>query len=133
METFHFSNSDIDLACERVGEFLAKSGVERREALRIKLTFEEVLLEYQAKFGEETTYKLKCTRRLSAIKVEIEVTGEGFNPLEKESDGGGLINGLLAGIGLAPTYSYSLQRKSRCRAHSRCSWLSFFRLLQSFC
>ena len=39
-------------------------------------------------------------------KVEIEVTGEGFNPLEKESDGGGLINGLLAGIGLAPTYSY---------------------------
>ena len=106
METFHFLNSDIDLACERVGEFLAKSGVERREALRIKLTFEEVLLEYQAKFGEETTYKLKCTRRLSAIKVEIEVTGEGFNPLEKESDGGGLINGLLAGIGLAPTYSY---------------------------
>ena len=106
METFHFSNSDIDLACERVGEFLAKSGVERREALRIKLTFEEVLLEYQAKFGEETTYKLKCTRRLSAIKVEIEVAGEGFNPLEKGSDDGGLINGLLAGIGLAPTYSY---------------------------
>ena len=106
METFHFSNSDIDLACERVGEFLAGSGVERREALRIKLTFEEVLLEYQAKFGEETTYKLKCTRRLSAIKVEIEVAGEGFNPLEKGSDDGGLINGLLAGIGLAPTYSY---------------------------
>ena len=106
METFRFSNSDIDLACERVGEFLAKSGVERREALRIKLTFEEVLLEYQAKFGEETTYKLKCTRRLSAIKVEIEVAGEGFNPLEKGSDDGGLINGLLAGIGLAPTYSY---------------------------
>jgi len=106
LETFHFSNSDIDLACERVGEFLAGSGVERREALRIKLTFEEVLLEYQAKFGEETTYKLKCTRRLSAIKVEIEVVGEGFNPLEKGSDDGGLINGLLAGIGLAPTYSY---------------------------
>ena len=106
METFNFSNSNIDLACEEVGKFLASAGVDRREALRIKLTFEEVLLEYQAKFGEETTYKLKCTRRLSAIKVEIEVTGEGFNPLEKESDGGGLINGLLAGIGLAPTYSY---------------------------
>ena len=106
METFHFSNSDIDLACERVGEFLARSGVERREALRIKLTFEEVLLEYQAKFGEETTCKLKCTRRLSAIKVEIEVAGEGFNPLAKGNDDGGLINGLLAGIGLAPTYSY---------------------------
>ena len=106
MESFNFSNSNIDLSCEQVGEFLATSGVDRREALRQRLTFEEVLLEYQAKFGEEATYKLKCTRRLSAIKVEIEVAGEGFNPLEKGSDDGGLINGLLAGIGLAPTYSY---------------------------
>ena len=106
MERYNFSNNNIDLACEQVGKFLAKSGVERREALRIKLTLEEVLLEYQAKFGEETTYKLKCTRRLSAIKVEIEVTGEGFNPLEKEDADSAVINGLLAGIGLAPTYSY---------------------------
>ena len=106
MAIFNFSNSNIDLACEKVGEFLSKSGVDRREALRIKLTFEEVLLEYQAKFGEETTYKLKCTKRLSAIRVEIEVHGDGFNPLEKESDDGALINGLLAGIGLAPTYIY---------------------------
>lgn len=106
METFNFSNSNINLACERVGEFLAKSGVDRREALRIKLTFEEILLEYQAQFGEEKNYKLKCTKRLSAIKVEIEVRGEGFNSLEKESGDGALIHGLLAGIGLAPTYSY---------------------------
>jgi len=106
LETFRFSNSDIALACEKVGEFLAESGVERREALRIKLTFEEVLLEYQSKFGEAAACKLKCTKRLSAIRVEIEVLGESFHPLEKESDDGALINGLLAGIGLAPTYSY---------------------------
>ena len=106
METFNFSNSDIDLACEEVGKFLASEGVDRREALRLKLTFEEVLLEYQSKFGEDATYKLKCTRRLSAIRVEIEVPGEGFNPLEKEDADSAVINGLLAGIGLAPTYSY---------------------------
>lgn len=106
MEQFDFSNSNIDLACEKVGEFLISSGVDRREVLRIKLTFEEVLLEYQAKFGIDATYKLKCTKRFSAIRVEIEVLGEGFNPLERESDDGALINGLLAGIGLAPSYSY---------------------------
>ena len=106
METFNFSNSQIDLACEGVGDFLAKSGVDRRETLRLKLTLEETLLEYQAKFGEERTYKLKCTKRLSSIRVEIEVSGESFNPLEKEGDDGALINGLLAGIGLAATYSY---------------------------
>ena len=106
MEQLNFSNSSIDLACDQVGEFLAKAGVDRREALRIKLTFEEVLLEYQAKFGIDATYKLKLTKRFSAIRVEIEVVGENFNPLEKESYDGALINGLLAGIGLAPAYNY---------------------------
>ena len=67
METFHLSNSDIDLACEEVGAFLSKAGVDRREALRIKLTLEEVLLEYQARFGEEVTFKTKLLKRLSAI------------------------------------------------------------------
>ena len=106
MEQLDFSNSSIDLACEQVGEFLTKAGVDRREVLRIKLTFEEVLLEYQAKFGVDATYKLKCTKRFSAIRVEMEVAGKNFNPLEKESEDGALVNGILAGIGLAPTHSY---------------------------
>ena len=75
METFNFSNSNIDLACEEVGKFLASAGVDRREALRLKLTFEEVLLEYQSKFGEDATYKLKCIKRFSAIRVEMTVQG----------------------------------------------------------
>ena len=106
METFNFSNSEIDRASEFVSKFLEKVGVERREALGIKLTFEDVLLEYQSKFGEDATYNLKCTKRLSAIKVEIEVVGEAFNPLKNESDGEALISGLLASIGLAPTYNF---------------------------
>lgn len=106
METLHFSNSSIDLACEEVGNFLSKAGVDRREALRIKLTFEEVLLEYQDRFGVDATYRLKCINRLSAIRIEIEVSGEQFNPLEIENDDRALINGLLAGIGLAPSYIY---------------------------
>ena len=76
LEAFNFSNSNIDLACEEVGKFLASAGVDRREALRLKLTFEEVLLEYQSKFGEDATYKLKCIKRFSAIRVEITVQGE---------------------------------------------------------
>ena len=106
MKQYNFSNSNIDLACEDVGVFLASAGVERREALRIKLTLEEILLEYQAKFGEDATYKLKYKKRLSAIKVELEISGESFNPFENENENNILINGLLAGIGLAPTHSY---------------------------
>ena len=59
MKETNFSNSNIDLACEEVGKFLSTAGVERREALRTKLTFEEALLEYQARFGEEAIFKVK--------------------------------------------------------------------------
>ena len=106
MATFYLSNSDIGLACEEVGRFLAKVGVDRREALRIKLTFEEVLLEYQAKFGEETSFNARLSKRFSSIKVEIVVGGESFDPLAKPGEEDDVIRGLLAGIGLAPTWSY---------------------------
>ena len=55
------------------------------------------MLEYQKKFGYAETYKLRCTKRLSAIKVEIEVSGESFNSLKNYSDDE-LINGLLTDI-----------------------------------
>ena len=106
MEQFNFSNSNIDTVSESVGEFLARAGVERREALRIRLTLEEALLEYQARLGEEAKCRIKCSKRLSAVKVEIEVSGECFNPLENGNEDNTVINGLLAGLGLAPTHSY---------------------------
>ena len=106
MEILNFSNSNIDLACEEVGKFLASSGVERREALRIKLTFEEVLLEYQSELGEEAVFQLRCVKRFSAIRVEIIVPGKAFDPLDKTDEEKGVIQGLLAGMGLAPTWNY---------------------------
>ena len=106
METFQFSNSNIDLACEEVGKFLEKAGVERREALRSRLMFEEILLEYQTKFGEEATFGIRLAKRLFSIKVELIVEGASHNALVKNSDENDVIQGLLAGAGLAPTWSY---------------------------
>lgn len=107
MEQFNFSNADIDIACDKVGKFLEKAGVERREALRTKLSFEETLLEYQAKFGENALFDVRCTKRFPAIKVEIIVKGECFNPLDKQDgEEDEIIHGILGSIGLAPTWSY---------------------------
>ena len=105
METFNFSNSNIDLACEDVGIFLSSVGVEKREALRIKLTLEELLLEYQEKFGEEASFKVRCVKRFLTLKVELIVEGSVYNPLEKD-EGENAIYGILARIGLAPSYGY---------------------------
>ena len=106
MEQYHFSNSHIDLASEEVGHFLARVGVERREALRTKLMLEEVLLEYQTRFGEDAAFRLRLVKRLMSIKIEIIVEGESYNALIKDSDDIEVIHGLLAGIGLAPAWSY---------------------------
>ena len=105
MEQLDFSNSNIDLTCEDVGVFLTSVGVEKREALRIKLTLEEILLDYQAKFGKEATFKVRCVKRLLTIKVELIVAGRVYNPLEKDEEENA-INGILAGIGLVPSYGY---------------------------
>ena len=106
MKESNFSNSNIDLACEEVGNFLAKIGVERREALRTKLTFEEALLEYQAKFGEEAIFKVRLVKRFSSVRVEVVVEGESYDPFDKPGEEDDVIRSLLAGIGLAPTWSY---------------------------
>lgn len=100
------SNSNIDLTCEEVGNFLASAGVERREALHMKLTFEEVLLEYQEKFGEQALFKVRCIKRFPSIRVEIVVPGDAYDPLNKEGEDDAVIQSLLARIGLAPTWSY---------------------------
>jgi len=105
LEQLDFSNSNIDLTCEDVGAFLTSVGVEKREALRIKLTLEEILLDYQAKFGKEATFNVRCVKRLLTIKVELIVAGRVYNPLEKDEEENA-INGILAGIGLAPSYGY---------------------------
>ena len=60
LEQLNFSNSNIDLACEDVGGFLISVGVERREVLRIKLTLEEILLEYRDRFGEDACFRVRC-------------------------------------------------------------------------
>ena len=106
MELSRFLNTNIDLACEETGTFLASAGVERREALRIKLTLEEALLQYQEKFGTDAGFSLRLVKRLSSIRVELIVPGESYDALGSDREEDDVIRGLLAGVGLAPAWSY---------------------------
>lgn len=106
MEQYRLTNSDINLTCKKIGMFLEKCGVERQEMLRAKLTFEELLLEYQSKFGQEANFKLRCINRFLSARVEILIAGESYNPLSQENEENDLAQSILARIGLAPTWNY---------------------------
>ena len=106
MEQYIFSNSSIDQACELVGKFLSAADVERREALRIRLTLEEALLQYQEKYGEDASFGLRLVKRLSSIRVELIVPGESYDALGNNVEEDEVIRGLLTGVGLAPAWSY---------------------------
>ena len=106
MEKYVFSNAQIDQASQQVEKMLASYGVERREALRIKLTFEEVLLEYQEKLGAEALFRVRFSNRCSTIRVEIIVEGDAFDPMNKSEQEADVLRGLLAGLGLAPAWTY---------------------------
>ena len=112
MEKYVFSNTQINLACQQVEKSLIAYGVEYREALRIKLTFEEVLLEYQASLGEEASFWVRCSSRFSAIRVEVTVPGEPFDPMARAEEDATVMQELLAGLGLAPTWSYKHGKNS---------------------
>ncbi|MBR5316581.1 MAG: cation:dicarboxylase symporter family transporter [Lachnospiraceae bacterium] len=106
MAQYRFLNSNIDLACEEIDKFLLSADVEQREALRIKFTFEEVLLKYQEKLGEDASFKVRFIKWLSSIKIEIIVEGESYDVFDIEGEEDDVIQGLLAGIGLAPVWNY---------------------------
>ena len=112
MDKYIFSNEQIDQACQQVEKALVAYGVERREALRIKLTFEEVLLEYQNKFGVDALFWVRCSSRFSAIRVEITVPGGSFDPMDKAEEDASVMRELLAGLGLAPTWNYKNGKNS---------------------
>ena len=96
----------MEQACEEVWNFLISSGVERREALQSKFSFEGVLQEYREKFGSESVFQFRLIKRLSAIKVELIVHGEAYNPLDKSSDDSEEMSELPASIGLVPSWNY---------------------------
>lgn len=105
------SREHIDMLSEQVFEILTTQiKLDRKEALRLRLSVEEVLLMWRDTMGEEQELELRYGKRLGRPFIELSLEGERFNPYkklkEKElGDGEGTQN-MLAFYGLAPSYAY---------------------------
>lgn len=105
MNSYIFTNENIDKASEDIGGFLSSINVEQRESISIKLYFEEVLLEYQKRLGMDNAFSLKFQTRLGTSKIELTVPGESYDPFSNDSEAAFSMR-LLSGIGLVPSWSY---------------------------
>ena len=101
------TNESVDIISELVSVFLKDLNMEAKNCQRIRIFVEEILLDWQAHFSDQTTCKIRMGKRLQRPFIHLEIEGDSCNPLEKNTEEfGDYRNRLLANMGLAPTFSY---------------------------
>lgn len=106
MELFYLSAESIMTATEKVFTFLSEHGIDRRDALRLQLAAEEVLLTYQQKFGEDTPFELYMEKRLKTPRIILRVTGNSCDPFGNLSEDDRVMRNLMENMGTVPVWTY---------------------------
>ena len=107
LREYLLTNQAVDEASDQVAAFLEKLKTERKNLLRLKLLTEELLLDWQEHFSESAVFTLKMGKRFGRPYIQLELEGERYNALDKDTeDFGEYRNRLMANMGLAPVYSY---------------------------
>ncbi len=108
--SFFLESEQIDIASEKIIDYLTEIGLERKEALRIKFSAEEILLSWQNHFGKMCGVQLSCYSRLGQQMITLKLDGEPYDPLNKEDEDdqyGEWSQKLLSSLKTTPLYSYS--------------------------
>ena len=97
-------------ACDRIAKeitaFCAQNGVERKKALRYRLSAEECLLQWLSNGFEGETVTLQMGRRFTPY-IRLEISGAAFNPYQPTAEYGAFSSGILTSLNLSPSYSYA--------------------------
>ena len=103
------SNENIDKCCRDIEGYLKKRSNSSKEALRIKLNAEEVLLFYQDKFGEDAVFQLETGGSFGRANIRLTVAGDSYDPFtesELSSDEDAFMRKALISMGQLPRWRY---------------------------
>ena len=106
---FPLTSEGIDRAADLVGEELKKLGLDSRDALRNRLSVEEVLLAWQPEAGLEDRFTVELGRRFGRATLAVRCAGLPRDPLAAGEDAEGpaeLSRQLLSTLGLGLAYHY---------------------------
>lgn len=104
----NLSNLNISRAVEELNSYLVTTNLAKEDCVRCTLAIEEVLLHYQANFGEETPFLLHCGIKWGKMQFSLTIRGVAYNPFEQEEDEDypSIIHSLMERMGLFPGWKY---------------------------
>ena len=105
MKKYILTSENIDLMSEEIEVFCGKNKVDKKETLRVKLTAEEVLLQYFSEFGESCEIDFSIEKFFSSGKIKIIINSEKLNPFKKE-DNNSIMKSLVAVADSEPHWRY---------------------------
>ena len=97
----------VDAVSQDIYDWMQEVGVERRTAIRLRMTAEEVLLRISEHYQETKVISLCLKKRFSTSTIRFRYEGESYNPTdarEKELDE--LAGRIMSSMGLTPSWSY---------------------------
>ena len=112
-ECFPLSAEGIDACAAWLASTLPAAGLDHRNALRVRLLAEELLLRMQEHLEPQTLVTVSIDVLLGRAALRLELEGKAFNPLSETAQELGEWNSsLLAAVGLRPRYSFSGEKNT---------------------
>ncbi|GEM_PF-4609488 len=108
MRQFSLTNENIVEIIDIVKEHISESKLQKENKIQLAIYFEEMLIIYKNRFGENCNVRLEVTRRFRRTGIKCSIEGPAFNPLEmKDEDDSNILKRMLSLSGMAPSWDYS--------------------------
>ena len=106
-ESVFLDGAGIDAAAEAVQGWLTAAGVKRKDAIRVRLTMEELLSRVSENAGGKLSAELSMSKRFGACRLRIRYGGERFDPgSRQENELEELSASILARTGFLPVWRW---------------------------
>ena len=105
-ESFSLTSETCDIIADRIMEFCAGIGTERKEAYKYRISAEECLLYWMEHGCEGNNLLLTMGRNMLIPYISIEIKGEPLNPYSDDEEFGSFTDSIRVSMRLDPEYSY---------------------------
>lgn len=109
---YKLNNEAIQQAVAEIDPFLKKEKIDRQNAIRLRLTLEELLLRLREREDAPDTFQLSMGRRFGKASILLRYGGAALNPTAAPEEEETWQSQILTNLGLSPAWSYRSGRNT---------------------